>query len=133
MGASASNEKYSKPARKLGQKANDWKGFVNIPLTEDDIERIASDDWSCDDLWQAVSVLVENSYKLSFSPDFEHHCVIASITGRKGADANEGYSLSARGPDIDGALRALWYKHTVLCEGDSWSAKENAVPRPSYG
>lgn len=114
-----SNGKKPRQSPKYG---NDWGGFVNIPLNDADKARIVDDDWEPTDYWQAVTALVESGYKVSFTADPKHNCYIASITGKYSGTANDNYGLSARGPDLAGAFRAVWYKHAVLAEGAEWAA-----------
>jgi len=115
--------------RKNGLKGhtNEWKGFIDIELSEQDKAMLA--DWKPEDkpdLMVMLQEAMEGNYKLSLSPDKLHNCVIATLTGREGCGENEGYSLNARGPDVPGALLALYYKQVCLCEGKAWLVAGNA-------
>lgn len=121
MGGTSSNAKYGKKKSPYPSgRGSEWIGFVDIPLNDTDKEYLKGMSREADDLLGILEALVQEGYKLSISPDFEHNSVIASATGRIPGSPNEGRSLSARGPDLAGAINALWYKHGILGESGNW-------------
>lgn len=101
--------------------SGEWKGFVDLNLSDADKEHLQS--WVVSDEWDgygAIAELVERGYKLSLSPDPAHNCVVATVTGRVEGNENLGYSMSARGPSVDGAVAALAYKVLVVLQGGAW-------------
>lgn len=134
-----SSETRNGKRRKSPNWATDtgWQGFVDINLTageRDDLEGYVGE-WSPGALAAFLSLVLDDGYKLSLSPDPAHNCVIATLTGTQSGCANRGFSLSARGPDGSGALLALWYKHVRLCECLAWSMRSEEVTRqmPLWG
>lgn len=122
-----SSESRNGKARKngLAKYSNEWKGFVDVQLSEDDKARIAGDVEGGEiDFWKVLASWIDEGYKLSISPDTAHNCVIATITSRLDGDPNFGYSLSARGPNAEGAVAALYYKDHVILEDGLWSLAE---------
>ncbi len=124
-----SSERYGKPRKGTQSKGSDgFKGFVTIELTSQDRETIDESYQAKQvDLWGFICDAVGDGYKFSLVADFTHSCCIATLTGRGKENENEGYALSARGPDPDGATLVLWYKHTVLAHLGSWIA-QGAAP-----
>lgn len=119
-------EKERKNARNGGKPRTtkqrvDWQGFVDIILSQGDKEKLASESLLPDDFVGVLEYFHQNGYKISFSPDKAHQCVIATITGVEDDCLNVGYSLSGRGPSIEKALAVLWYKHSVLASEGLWS------------
>lgn len=106
----------------LAKFSGDWKGFVDLPLTDaqkEHISRLEGDDLP-DFSAFLVSVLADG-YKFSAVMDEKHHCCIATLTGKSAGCLNSGFSLSARGPDFLSALLVLHFKHVVICEEQVWS------------
>jgi len=105
-----------------GQRsANDFLGFVDIPLSEDDKASLDQAHFEVEDAFSFVEEMVEDGYKISISSDAAHSCVIVTATGRNADDPNYGYALSGRGADVVGGLASLAYKHITLCERGAWS------------
>lgn len=114
------NARNAKP-RSTSKQRQDWQGFVNITLSQADQEAIGSAELLPDDFVGILAGLSELGYKVSFSPDKEHSCVICTATGVEDDCLNVGFSLSGRGPDISSALAVLWYKHDVLAQRGLWT------------
>lgn len=134
VGATASNLKHGKKARSAANGSSpSWIGFVDISLSAQDKADLET--WSTDpvDVLGIVDALAGEGYKLSLSPDTEHNCVIATATGKTDACLNLGYSLSARGPDVSGALVCLWFKHTVLAKSGLWANVGTNRDNSRYG
>lgn len=115
------SKKGSRRKNGLAKHSGEWLGFVDIELTADQKVFVADrGQWTPGEVEHFMTRLLETGYKLSLSPDELHHCVIVTITGKGAECPNAGYSLSARGPDWEGAMHMLMYKHTVLCDEMSW-------------
>jgi hypothetical protein len=115
--------------RKNGIKEHtgSWQGFVDLPLLDADKERLAAlSDEDYPNLATFLTEVLQDGYKFSAVTDEAHHCVIATLTGKSEGCVNAGFSLSARGPDLAGAILVLHYKHTVLCEGQRWAGHEDS-------
>lgn len=125
MGATASNAKHGKPRNGTGKRYSEgFLGFVDIPLSEHD--KLAIQGWVEDgklDVSSFVCQLAEYGYKFSLVTDFEHSSSIATATGKHETNPNNGYALSARGPNPFAAIVVLWYKISQLCDWEAWTAK----------
>lgn len=118
-------------ARKNGLKEHSggWIGFVDIVLTQEQKEELGQNYRMPDGrLLDFLVEVLEQGYKLSFSPDELHQCVIATLTGKSPDCVNVGYSLSARGPSLIGSIEAIAFKHLEICKGGRW---ETASKIPS--
>lgn len=109
--------------RKSSKKTDtpEWKGFVDCNL--DKAMKEAAKKWiasNAADQMVKVSELVDDGYKVSFSLDRYHDAYQASMSYQVNGGPNSGYTLSARGPDLAGAVGMLLYKHFIVLEGD-WS------------
>lgn len=111
----ASGNKQGKATH--GGQNNFGVQFVNIYLSQSDTEALALWDIPADEMWAEVERLTENGYKLSLSIDWNNTGAIASLTGTGGCpiEENIGKCLTARGPDVRGAMMCLLYKVSNYC------------------
>ena len=109
----------------LKNYSGSWVGFVDLVLTNEEKEHLSSmgfEDYP--DMRVFLERVLEDGYKVSLVTDEKHSCVIMTLTGKGEGCVNAGYSLSARGPDLLGALLVLDFKHRVLCDEGRWSGHE---------
>lgn len=96
----------------------EWKGFVDCNL--DKALKQAFHAW-CEtaviDPMVKVAELVDDGYKVSFSLDRYHDAYQAALSYQVNGHENSGLTLSGRGPDLNGALMMVLYKHLVVLEG----------------
>jgi hypothetical protein len=100
------------------------KGFISCDLSKDLKEQ--GKVWVAqhtDDLGAKVEALATDGYKISMSADRIHDCFQASATCTDAENADYGFCLTARAPDIWSALGMLLYKHYVVLEGE-WASRE---------
>lgn len=118
------------PSASKGQAGNAWRGFVDIPLTDDHKDQIRSMEDDPAEMWQIVRWIVEGGYKLSISMDDKHHCATVAMTCRLEGHRNENQTLTGRGPDVTTALNVVWFKHYVLAQDGLWDsvASERTLP-----
>lgn len=124
MGTKSGQEKTTVSRRKnaIKEHTNDWQGFVDVVLSDEDRERVkALAEQGEFDLWQYMKNWIEDGYKLSISPHNRGDTVIATLTGKSPDCVNLGFSMSAFGPGMEQALVALAYKHEIVCEGGVWA------------
>ena len=102
--------------------------FVNIRLTEGDIEAIEQLDLSVEDVYLELERLADSGYKVSLSYDTTNNCGIASITGQKGCtpDTNAGKCITSRGPDVRSSCLVMLYKLRVYCVDDYFPLHEDS-------
>jgi hypothetical protein len=103
-----------------GKQKVEWKGYVNLSLSEE--QKAGFGVWAADtDIWEnAVPTLIERGYVLSVAYDDYNQSVVAGLYCVNVADENAGWKLTARGEYPDVALARLIYIHLVLLEGN-WS------------
>lgn len=123
----------AKAERKASQRATkkgfaDWAGFVDVEMTIADKAACRAETVDFDQIWHDVEDLVEEGYKLSVTFDDEHTTWNVSLTCRALKHTNSGYTMSARGGTFAAAVRAFWYKHFRMLEGNwaNGSAKHSA-------
>jgi len=122
MGATASNAKHGKARNGTGKRYSEgFLGFVDLTLSEHD--KVVLADYVADrsvDVGAFICSLAEQGYKFSLVTDFEHSSSIATATGKNESCPNNGYALSARGPDPAAAVIVLWYKVVHLADWEGW-------------
>lgn len=121
MGSTDSNRRFGAKKGEKGRAGDDWKGFLEVTLSAEDLERVkALADGREYDGQEIVERFLGDGYKVSLSPDVVHNCVVAAATSREKGGPNYGYTLVARGPDGYCALVGLYFKAYVLSEDGSW-------------
>lgn len=126
-------ENKARKASKSKSAGREWHGFVDLPLSQADKERLADSVFSSEQVVEFLEAATGQGYKLSITPDPEHGCTIATLTGVGSRNPNLGYSLSARGPDPVGALMAVSYKAEVIAEWGAWVDHGNPRDNSPFG
>lgn len=106
--------------------------FVRCELSDDDKAELARAVSSETIVPFDAIGLVEQGYKLSLSHDKKGNCFIASATDRRVGSKSENYCLSARAANAPAALCALYYKHSVLLDGN-WEQEVDNRPADLWG
>lgn len=120
------SRKNGSPAGKRRENtANRWggdfKGFVDLPLTGDCRDRIAQAKAEGAIDWLAFfDQVLQDGYKFSLAYNSSLRSFIATLTGRDGSGANEGYALSGFGGTAEDSLLALWGKHCLISNWGAW-------------
>lgn len=126
MSRRSSEARFGKPRKNgLAAHSGEWQGFVDLPLTDAEKDRLASaveEDFP--DVGEFLSECLADGYKFSAVTDEKHSCVIATLTGKSEGCENAGFSLSARGPDLERAVLVLYFKHVVVCERLRWAGHD---------
>lgn len=71
-----------------------------------------------------VAAFMSNGHKTSITWDNENKCWIVSATCKEENSKNYNYCLSSRSGEWWEALCMNVYKNDVICNGGSWSAKQ---------
>lgn len=99
--------------------------FVDLRLTEGDKESFNKFLKTPQADLDAMTLdLLAEGYKISFSYDQRHDCVICSITGTKEAKYNSGLILTSRAADYNEALALGLYKHFVIFNRSKWKSTD---------
>ena len=109
----------------------EWKGFVNYVLSDEDKTQYST--WNVDDhdLWLLVAGHQQCGYKLSVSFNAKNDTFSATYLCNDEQSANKGYCLSAFAPDWYNAVKILAFKHDVVLDGN-WVGKESK-PKNNWG
>lgn len=107
----------------------EFKGFVNLRLSEDDKGQILEAKRNVEIMMQDCGALIYNGYKLSFNYDRYSGAQQVTLTCTAPDDPNYGYAISARHPDLDTALATLLYKHYELANAIWSSVSDRTVDR----
>jgi len=126
----ANERKAAKKTQTARGKAvqDGWKGFVNVELN--DLQKAECKLWRAhpEKIWNVIWDLEAAGYKLTISCDDRNGTHNVSMTCREPKDINMGMTLTGRGGDVQSAVAAFAYKHSVILEGD-WGIVGVAAPR----
>lgn len=95
-------------------------GWVNYRLTDEDKERLQEEPLSIELVVNEYMAYAYRGYRLSVSFDDYSKAMQASLVCVNPDEADCGYGISSRHPDLDTALRSLLYKTYVIGDGN-WS------------
>lgn len=104
---------------KTNFKDSSWKGFVDVPLSQEAKDQYAAWDVADSDVWDGLATYGEKGYKFSLVWSKNNSTWIATYTGQEGTGANEGWAVSARARHPYDAARVLLFKVAVLLP-DKW-------------
>jgi hypothetical protein len=116
-----------------GKKQDFGVDFVNIRLSTEEKRKLASQEWSGDDLANALIRWVENGQKVSFTYSERNESVICSLTSPEDPVSHRRCSVSSFGPDAAEAAKVAWYKFAVLTDGGNWHLYEVDDEFGAYG
>lgn len=104
----------------------DWQtDFVQCELTKEMKVELANFDVKGVASFAFFTGAINDGYKFSASFDKKHDCVAVFLTETEAVDGRRKRCLSARASSIENALRALYYKHSVVLEGDWGDARSD--------
>jgi len=104
--------------------ATNWKGFINVTLTEEHKEALAQWDVVDGGVFEGLAVYGETGLKLSVIYNKQSDTWNASYTGMDGIGKNAGYTVSAFAPTPYDAMRVLLFKVAVILP-DVWTEWKN--------
>lgn len=129
MSRRSSEERGKRRPNTKSPYSDKFLGFVDIYVTDADREALTVYMQPGQvDLEGFIQTVLEDGYKLTVAGDYEHSCVVTTLTGRSDTCENKGYAMSARGPDAHSALVVLWYKHTVTAHWGKWTDESDVDP-----
>lgn len=111
------------------QEKFEFKGFVNVRLTDQDKATILEVDRPVESLMEDFGALIYSGYKLSLNYDRYSGAQQATLTCVDPECSNYGYAISARHPDLALALATLLYKHFDATAGVWTSASTQPIDR----
>lgn len=110
----------------------EWKGFLDVRLTDAQLEE--ADAWKCSPLQmlEGVHVLAMEGYKLTVSYSAQAGCSTATLMAGTQQGTASGYAVSARGENSADALKLLLFKHHFVLERD-WTKLLTQPPAKKRG
>lgn len=115
-------------------KQDSWqaKGFVNLHLTEKQIEHAFSTFKDEAKVYAAWGNEMANGYRFTFSLDAKTGAIICSINCKDASSENYGWLLSSFSPSWFESLIISLYKHLVVLEA-VWGNMETQPSSSKYG
>lgn len=115
----------AKPKKKVLNP--DFRGFVNIQVTDELKATIKSIEFKPDAFVSGLFRLIDSGYSVKFSYDDYNHCHQAVMTGAVKDHADYGVFLSGRGSMPEKAFKQMSYFFYEICGA---SLAPNLVDKP---
>jgi hypothetical protein len=106
----------TKPKKKVLNP--DFRGFVNINITEDLKKTIKAIEYNDDAFVDQLFKLIDRGYSVKFSFDDYNHCHQAVMTGGTKEHPDYGVFLSGRGSMPAKAFKQMSYLFHEICGGE---------------
>lgn len=105
--------------KSAADKRPDWQtDFVQCELTKEMKSELDKFDVEGTGAFSFLTGSINDGYKFSAAFDKAHDCVAVFLTETQAVDGKRKKCLSARASSFINALRALYYKHSVILESD---------------
>lgn len=98
----------------------DFRGYVQIELTEEDIGIIQSDDPAPSVALDALAAILSDGYRFSWYQEADGFSFKASLMDVDPTRSSAGYMLTGSAPSPSLALRVLLFKHLAKL-GTKWT------------
>lgn len=108
------------------QSTLEWKGFVDVSLTDADREVLRETRIDLDETMLLLVDVINTGHKVSFSKKADKPSVVCTFTGTLDNAQNAGWALSSFAPDLLSAMRVNLYKHFTIAHGEYTSLKARA-------
>lgn len=122
----------TKAAARTAPGAKQWTNFVEISLAGHDMAMIEAEMGSVDALFDALSTMFTEGYRISLSHNVQNDAIIASVTCKDDESVNAGCTFTSFAGDWVTALKIAAYKHFVVTE-QNWIGVAGVSTRPSFG
>lgn len=109
-----------------------WTTFVEISLAGHDMAQIEAHFGTDDALFDALTTMLGEGYRISLSYNPQNDAIIASVTCKDDESVNAGCTYTSFAMDWVGALRIAAYKHFVVTE-QNWVGVAGISTRPAFG
>lgn len=118
--------------RDFSNNRPEWKGFLERPLTEAELD--ALDNWKPKpaELFELVHALLEDGYNLSLSYSAKTKSATCTLKDEHPDRATAGYALSSHDTDGLSALKMAMYKHHSALERN-WAPLTGTPPKARRG
>lgn len=116
MAAKLKKEIASKPK---DEPKFEWKGFINVRLSEEQKAAFLEWDVQDSDVWDGVATYAEGGYKFNVSYSATNSSFNCTITGQPATGANSGWAVSSFAKTPYDAVRVALYKVSAVLP-DVW-------------
>lgn len=96
----------------------DFKGFIQIVLTESDITTLDSTEVDVMSLNVWLQTFIRDGYRVQCLYDAESKVYKSTAMDIQVGRTSAGWMLSGEGPDFLSSLMVIWYKHTARMAND---------------
>lgn len=121
-----------KPLAAKAAANKQWTTFVEISLAGHDMAQIEAEMGSVDALFDALSVMLTEGYRISLSHNVQNDAIIASVTCKDEDSVNAGCTFTSFAKDWVTALKIAAYKHYVVTE-QNWIGVAGQSTAPAFG
>jgi hypothetical protein len=122
----------SKTSVRTAAGGKQWTNFVEISLAGHDMAQIEAAFGTVDALFDALTTMLGEGYRLSMSYNPQNDAVIASVTCKDEESVNAGCTYTSFATDWVTALKIAAYKHFVVTE-QNWLGVAGISTRPAFG
>jgi len=110
----------------------EWKGFLDLRLTDEQLEALDAHKPKPSELFGSVDDLIQTDYRFILSYNRRTKLASCTIMDDSPERKSAGYGLSSSDTDGIGALKMAIYKHLVLLEGN-WDTLISQPPKARRG
>lgn len=122
----------AKTSARTATSGKQWTTFVEISLAGHDMEAIEKEFGTVDALFDALSTMLTEGYRISLAYNPQNDAIIASVTCKDEESHNAGCTYTSFAMDWVMALKIAAYKHFVVTE-QNWIGVAGTSTRPSFG
>lgn len=121
-------------AKKSKAQRPDWQtDFVPCELTKEMKVELSTFDVGATKSFEWLASAIDDGYKFAASRDKKNDCIAVFLTETELIDGDRKRCLSARASNIANAMRALYYKHSVVLEGDWGNSRVDSDSIEQWG
>lgn len=132
MGAEIMARGTKKPVQVPASKGKQWTTFVEISMAGHSLEDVEAAFASPDAVFDALSTMLTEGYRVSLSHNVQNDAIIASVTCKDEDSTNAGCTFTSFAGDWATALKIACYKHFVVTE-QNWIGVAGTSTRPLFG
>lgn len=122
----------AKTSVRTAASGKQWTNFVEISLAGHDMEKIEQEFGTTDALFDALTTMLGEGYRVSLSYNPQNDAIIASVTCKDDESVNAGCTYTSFAVDWVTALKIAAYKHFVVTE-QNWIGVAGVSSRPAFG
>lgn len=118
--AATKNLKAKLKVKQAKDEEFEWKGFINVNLTNEQKAQFAAWDIEDGDVWEGLATYAQYGYKINLSFNRQNDKFNITFTGQPVCGVNSGFAVSAFASSPYNAARVGLFKISVVLPED-WS------------